>query len=135
MKAILERVKNFLLAPGGFIFTLTSIALMVYFGKLLPELSVRYWAAGTGQTFLNTIKDMCGLADIKQVILTLPVDVATLTVKQQNILRIAFQHQTVYLSYLWCFFVAAAGALAIASQFIYNLVVRPIWFRQLKEVA
>lgn len=135
MKAILERVKNFLLAPGGFIFTLTSIALMVYFGKLLPELSVRYWAAGTGQTFLNTIKDMCGLADIKQVILTLPVDVATLTVKQQNILRIAFQHPTVYLSYLWCFFVAAAGALAIASQFIYNLVVRPIWLRQSKDVA
>ena len=45
MKAMLERVKKFLLMPGGFILTLSFITSLIYFRKLLPELSVRYWPA------------------------------------------------------------------------------------------
>jgi|GEM_PF-1092178 hypothetical protein len=135
MKAMLERIKKFLLMPGGFILTLTFVTSVIYFRKLLPELSVRYWPANTGQAFWNTLRDMCGLVDIKQVILTLPLDVAALTVSQQNILRIAFQNPTIYISYLWVFVLAATGAATIASQFIYNLIVRPIWLRQTKDVA
>ena len=116
MKAMLERVKKFLLMPGGFILTLTFVTSVIYFRKLLPELSVRYWPVNTGQAFWNTCRDMCGLVDIKQAILTLPLDVATLTVNQQNILRIAFQNPTIYISYLWAFVLAATGALTIASQ-------------------
>ncbi len=114
---------------------LTLIALIVYCTMLLPELSYRYWPAEARQPFVNTVRDMFGLVDLKESILTLPVDVATLSAKQQNILRIGFQNPAIYVSYLWLFFVAGAGAFAIIAQFVYNLIVRPIRLRQKSDVA
>lgn len=135
MKSIVESLKRFLLSPAGFVLTLTLIALIVYCNMLLPELSFRYWPVETGRPFVDTVRDMFGLVDLKESILTLPIAVDTLSAKQQNMLRIGFQNPAIYVSYLWLFFLGGSGAFAIAAQFVYNLIVRPIRLRQKANVT
>jgi hypothetical protein len=135
MKGLFESLKRLLLSPGGFVLTLTLIALVFHCNMLLPELSYRYWSAEAVRPFVNTIRDMFGVAGVKESILTLPVAVAALSAKQQNILRIAFQNPAIYVLYLWLFFLGGSGAFAIVAQFIYNLIVRPIRLRQKANVT